>query len=221
MTGPLEGEDLPGGRDDAARRQRRSSGLPPSRCTCATASATRASFVSAADVARARRRPPHARRCGRPKNWRPPCLRGHGGAADLEGDGQPQCAGGGRSADVHDVELSAPQQPGMWFQVELPEAVRLTEIQFESPGRADAAVVVAAGPRPSARGVTRYCASGHRAAGSHFGGRSCATGTRRPRRRRSRRPRRRLAAQFKVEVSMDGTSWGRRWRKAREGDSQP
>ena len=28
---------------------------------------------------------------------------------------------------------AAPQQPGMWFQVELPEAVRLAEIQFESP----------------------------------------------------------------------------------------
>jgi hypothetical protein len=26
----------------------------------------------------------------------------------------------------------APQQPGMWFQVELPESVALTEIQFES-----------------------------------------------------------------------------------------
>jgi len=29
---------------------------------------------------------------------------------------------------------AAPQAPGMWFQVELPEAVRLTEMQFDSPG---------------------------------------------------------------------------------------
>ena len=27
-----------------------------------------------------------------------------------------------------------PQQPGMWFQVELPQAVRLAEVQFDSPG---------------------------------------------------------------------------------------
>jgi mono/diheme cytochrome c family protein/glucose/arabinose dehydrogenase len=29
---------------------------------------------------------------------------------------------------------AAPQQPGMWFQIELPEAIAITEIQFTSPG---------------------------------------------------------------------------------------
>jgi len=33
------------------------------------------------------------------------------------------------------LNSGAPQEPGMWFQVELPEAARLTEIHFDSPGR--------------------------------------------------------------------------------------
>ena len=53
---------------------------------------------------------------------------------------------------------NAPQQPGMWFQVELPDAVRLAEIQFESPGgrgaggrgRANAPAAAPAGAAPAA-----------------------------------------------------------------------
>ncbi len=53
----------------------------------------------------------------------------------------------------------APQQPGMWFQIELPEAATVTELQFNSAGRrirrwrrADAAAVPAWRP---ARGAAR------------------------------------------------------------------
>ena len=73
---------------------------------------------------------------------------------------------------------AAPQQPGMWFQVELPDPVTLTEIQFESP------------------------APGGRAAAQ--AGRAAAPGRGAPahRRRRSRFPR-----GYQVQVSMDGTTW--------------
>ena len=67
MTGPLDGQDLPAGvmmpmgvNDDRVDRGYRAR-------TCATASATARSFVTAADVARCVRRPPRARRCGRPE----------------------------------------------------------------------------------------------------------------------------------------------------------
>ena len=64
----------------------------------------RAPFISAADVARVR-----AATAARKTMWTPEELeatvpRAHGGAADLEGDREPQRAGGGRRADVHDLE---------------------------------------------------------------------------------------------------------------------
>jgi mono/diheme cytochrome c family protein/glucose/arabinose dehydrogenase len=45
----------------------------------------------------------------------------------------PAAAGGG--TNFSGWSSDAPQQPGMWFQVELPTAATLTEIEFESPPR--------------------------------------------------------------------------------------
>ena len=54
MTGPLDGQDLSGGRHDADGRQQRRVDREPSRPTCATASATAPRSSRAADVARVR-----------------------------------------------------------------------------------------------------------------------------------------------------------------------
>jgi hypothetical protein len=110
---------------------------------------------------------------------------------------------------------AAPQQPGMWFQVELPEAVRLAEIQFESPapggrgggrGRGGpggpgaqapgvapaAAPNVAPAPAPGAASAAPTPAAASTQAGP-------AAFTPSP----AAYPRR-----YRVEVSMDGTNWG-------------
>jgi mono/diheme cytochrome c family protein/glucose/arabinose dehydrogenase len=73
----------------------------------------------------------------------------------------------------------APQRPGMWFQVELPEAVMLSEVQFASPGQPQ--------PRP-APGVGAAPAPGAR------------RGPPPPPRMTSPRA-------YRVEVSQDGTQW--------------
>jgi hypothetical protein len=89
----------------------------------------------------------------------------------------------------------------MWFQVELPEAVQLTEIQFESPGQ---------GGRGGGRGAAAAAAQGVPNAGA------AAPGTAAPQ-APAAAPVATLAFTppppasprgYKVEVSMDGTSWG-------------
>ncbi len=73
----------------------------------------------------------------------------------------------------------APQAPGMWFQVELPEAVTLTEIQFESPAvSADAEPVVAGAPPRT---------------GGGRGGQPAVDA---------------FPVAYQVQVSMDGSTWG-------------
>ena len=103
MTGPLDGKTYPAG-------VMMPLGANDDQWVAAIASyvrnsfGNRASFISAADVARVRavdrgaQDDVDARRTG---GLGPA---GHGRAADLEGDGQPQRAGGGSRADVHDVE---------------------------------------------------------------------------------------------------------------------
>ena len=71
------------------------------------------------------------------------------------------------------------QQAGMWIQIELPQAVQLTQIQFESPGVApDAGPVVPGAPPRTAIGG---------------GGANAPSG---------------FPRAYQVQVSMDGTTWG-------------
>ena len=78
----------------------------------------------------------------------------------------------------------AAQQPGMWLQVELPQPVSLTEIQFESTAAAvTAAPVVAGGPPRTGGGAGRGGAAAGPAPVLGF-------------------PR-----GFQVQVSTDGTTW--------------
>ena len=127
------GEDLPGGRDDAARRQRRSVDRGH-RVLLRNSFGNRASFVSAADVARVR-----ASTAARKALWTPEELEASVPRVmvaqptwKVTASHNAQAAGGALTFTTWNT--SAPQQPGMWFQVELPEAARVTEIQFESPG---------------------------------------------------------------------------------------
>ena len=160
-------------------------------------------------------RPPRARRCGRPKSWRRRCRVSW--SRSRPGRSRPATTRRRRGGALTFTtwNTGAPQQPGMWFQVELPEAVRLTEIQFESPGGGrggggGGAAAAAQRPRRHQAMRLRQCAAGStpRRALRH-------RQPRHPRRRRSRRLRRRHRASYKVEVSMDGTSWGRRSPRAR------
>ena len=75
-------------------------------------------------------------------------------AGRLEADGEPQPTKPRQSRSAHEPWTSgAPQAPGMWFQIELPQPVMLTEIEFDSPAR----LPVAAG------GAGRGAAGGRRA----------------------------------------------------------
>src|SRR5690606_31446528 len=69
------------------------------------------------------------------------------------------------------------QEPGMWFQVEMPEPVLLTEIQFDSPMQR-----IRRPPPPATP------------AGPGAGGPPAFVST--------------APAAYRVEVSMDGTTWG-------------
>jgi len=80
----------------------------------------------------------------------------------------------------------------MWFQVELPEAVRLTEIQFESPGQ---------GGRGGGGGRGRGAVPPGEAAPGAAAPAPAAPPAFTP-------PPPASPRQFKVEVSMDGTAWG-------------
>jgi len=85
-----------------------------------------------------------------------------------------------------------PQEPGMWFQVEMPTAAAISEIQFESgpPGGRSAA------GRGAGRGAARGAgAPGGPPAGRGGRGGAPVFGT--------------YPLAYQVQVSMDGTSWGK------------
>jgi mono/diheme cytochrome c family protein/glucose/arabinose dehydrogenase len=79
-----------------------------------------------------------------------------------------------------------PQQAGMWFQVELPEAASLTEIQFESPGGFRAA------PRPARTPASTTSAPGVPAAPEAPTFPAIVPA---------------FPREYKVEVSLDGSAW--------------
>jgi mono/diheme cytochrome c family protein/glucose/arabinose dehydrogenase len=85
-----------------------------------------------------------------------------------------------------------PQQPGMWFQVELPEALQLSEIQFESGG---------VGPE----NVSAVPGAPTRTGSGGGGGRRGARGTPAPPGPPPPQPG--FPRAYRVQVSMDGTAW--------------
>jgi mono/diheme cytochrome c family protein len=89
----------------------------------------------------------------------------------------------------------APQQPGMWFQIELPDAITVTELQFNSAGGG-----FGGGGRGRGRGAIP-------AAGAGAGGAPPAPAL----------PAGPYPRKFKVEVSTNGTSWT----GVAEGDGTP
>src|SRR6185436_4884885 len=105
----------------------------------------------------------------------------------------------------------APQQPGMWFQVELPEAVRLAEIQFESPGGRGAggrgrggAATQPGGPTPATAGAA---AAAPAAAGNAARGGQAQPAGEAPAPQAFEQPPAAYPRGHKVEVSMDGQTW--------------
>jgi mono/diheme cytochrome c family protein/glucose/arabinose dehydrogenase len=188
MTGPLEGKTYPAGvmmplganSDEwianIASYVRNSFG-------------NRGTFVTAADVTRAR-----AATTARKAMWTPeeleasqPRLLLAQPSWKVTASHNPAAAPGALTFTTWNT--AAPQQPGMWFQVELPEAVRLAEIQFESPGQ---------GGRGGGGGRGRGAAPPEGAPGAAPAPAAPPAFTPPP----PASPR-----QFKVEVSMDGTTW--------------
>ena len=97
-----------------------------------------------------------------------------------------------------------PQRPGMWFQVELPEAATVTEVQFDAAG----------GGRLGGGGGNRGRGGRGAAAAAGAGGIDAAGGrgaeTLPP-------PVLGYARQFRIEVSLDGQTW----QKIAEGAGAP
>ena len=50
----------------------------------------------------------------------------------VETDGQPQRGDGADALTIRPWTSGGPQQPGMWLQIELPQPVQLTEVEFQS-----------------------------------------------------------------------------------------
>jgi hypothetical protein len=162
----------------------------------------RSSFVTVADVARVR-----AATSARKTMWTPEELEASQPRIMLAqpswkvtASHNPTAAPGALTFTTWNT--AAPQQPGMWFQVELPEAVRLTEIQFDSPGQ---------GGRGGGRGAAAAAAA---QAAPNAG--AAAPGTAVPQAPAAAPPAPPAFTPpppaspraYKVEVSMDGASWG-------------
>jgi glucose/arabinose dehydrogenase/mono/diheme cytochrome c family protein len=90
----------------------------------------------------------------------------------------------------------APQQPGMWFQIELPEAVMLTEIQFNSTQQAGGRGGVPGGRRGRGAGdiVPGAATPGPGAIPAERAAPPPPVGT--------------FPRGYRVQVSMDGKTWG-------------
>jgi putative membrane-bound dehydrogenase-like protein len=214
MTGPLEGKTYPAGvmmplgtNDDQwiaaiASYVRNSFG-------------NRASFISPADVAKVR-----ASTAARKTMWTAEELEASVPRVMLAlptwkvtASHNTQAAGGALTFTTWNT--GAPQAPGMWFQVELPEAARLTEIQFESPGgrgggggrgRANAPAAGPPGGAPAGgapAGAVAPAAPGA-AAGANAQNQPPAAVAAPP---AFEQPPAMYPRGHKVEVSMDGQSW--------------
>ncbi len=193
MTGPLDGKTYPAG-------VMMPFGANDDQWVAAIASyvrnsfGNRASFISAADVARVR-----ASSAARKTLWTPeelvasvPRVMVAQPTWKVTASHNPQAAGGALTFTTWNT--GAPQQPGMWFQVELPQAVRLAEIQFESPG----------GGRGGGGGRGRGAAPEAAPAGN-----AAAGAAPQPAAPPAFTPPPPLAPRsYKVEVSMDGTELG-------------
>ena len=152
----------------------------------------RSAFVTAADVARVR-----ASTSARKTMWTPEELEASQPRLILAQPSWKVTASHNATAAPGALTFTtwntaAPQQPGMWFQVELPAAVQLTEIQFESPAQ---------GGRGGGGGRAAAAAQAQAAAPGAGAPAPAAPPAFTP-------PPPASPRQFKVEVSMDGTSWG-------------
>jgi hypothetical protein len=108
-------------------------------------------------------------------------------------------------------DTNAPQEPGMWFQIELPQATTISEVQFDSGGRGNGGLGGFGGlgvtPSPAAAPAPPRGAGPTGAAGR--GGRGAARG---PARGAGGRGRGGVPAtgpvSYILQLSMDGTTWG-------------
>jgi mono/diheme cytochrome c family protein len=101
-------------------------------------------------------------------------------------------------------DTAAPQEPGMWFQIELPDTVTLAEVQFDSaPGGRGNAGLGGFGGLGVQSGVT----AGPARAGGPGRGRGTGAGRGAGRGRGALRPAGGPVA-YTLQLSRDGTTWG-------------
>ena len=96
----------------------------------------------------------------------------------------------------------APQAPGMWFQVELPQPVLLTEVQFDSPAHSEVAVAAARLDAAHWRAAPARAGAPARRHPAHQARPAAA-------RTPSRHPRPGYPRAYSVQVSMDGKKWSK------------
>jgi hypothetical protein len=158
----------------------------------------RAPFVSAADVARVR-----AASAGRNTSWTVEEIEARLPKALVANDQWKLTASHNTAAARNALSLApwttgAPQQPGMWLQIELPQAAMVTEIQFDSEsssgrgggggrGRGGLPGVAPAAAGPGLNPPTLVPSSSPQSGGFN------ATGG--------------YPRGYQVQVSMDGTTW--------------
>lgn len=104
---------------------------------------------------------------------------------------------GARALSLTGWSSQAPQAAGMWFQVELPKASTITEIQFSSPnaGRGGGGGGRAAAPPAAAPGAPAAAGGGAGALVGRAGGSAGAA------------PNPGYPRGYKVETSLNGTTW--------------
>jgi mono/diheme cytochrome c family protein len=159
------------------------------------------SFISPADVARVR-----ALTAGRKASW---TVADVTASRPVLSPAQPTWkATASHNAPLASAALSlagwttgAPQQPGMWIQVELPEAASIAEIQFESPGGVNGFGIGSLGAATTTGGNSTIAA-----AGGGGGGRGRGRGVATPRSPTPPAPGF-YPRGYTVQLSMDGKKW--------------
>ena len=176
-----------------------------------------ASFITPADVARVRAATAAARRCGRSPSSKARCRGCCPSDPAWKATASHNAERAGSGLTLAAWTTGAPQEPGMWFQVELPQPAQVAEIQFDSGA-------------PGGRGVGRRPVAdsgGQRAAPGRPRRRAPAAGTAPVADRAgagspggARRPVPVFGSfpiGYRVQVSMDGKTWGRRWPRGKAG----
>ena len=206
LTGPIDGQELSGRRHGADGQRTPTSGSPTSRATSATASATRRRSSRRSRSRRSAKPAPQDAVDARRAAADVPTPLTNAAEWKVTREPQRRCGRGiAIGSDAARWDTGAPQQPGMWFQIELPQAATVTEVQLDSaaPGSGFLGLTPPRGQTPTQGG----------AGGRPNPGASMRSGVRPqkrgdPKRRGLGLPAAGGPVAYTLQLSMDGTTWG-------------